>query len=87
VDSRGYFEQANGGTLFLDEVNSMSLDLQKKLLRALQEKVYRKVGSEKYEKSAIMKTLEKYGGNVTKTAERLNIRRQSLQYRMKKYNI
>jgi arginine utilization regulatory protein len=53
VDSRGYFEQANGGTLFLDEVNSMSLDLQKKLLRALQEKVYRKVGSEKYEKCSI----------------------------------
>ena len=53
VDSRGYFEQANGGTIFLDEVNSMSLDLQKKLLRALQEKVYRKVGSEKYEKCNI----------------------------------
>ncbi|SHI48972.1 arginine utilization regulatory protein [Dethiosulfatibacter aminovorans DSM 17477] len=53
IDSRGYFEQANGGTLFLDEVNSMSLDLQKKLLRALQEKVFRKVGSEKYEKCNI----------------------------------
>lgn len=53
VGSRGYFEQANGGTLFLDEVNSMSLDLQKKLLRVLQEKVYRKVGSEKYEKCNI----------------------------------
>lgn len=53
IGSRGYFEQANGGTLFLDEVNSMSLDLQKKLLRVLQEKVYRKVGSEKYEKCNI----------------------------------
>lgn len=69
VDSRGYFEQANGGTLFLDEVNSMSLDLQKKLLRALQEKVYRKVGSEKYEKCSIRiiastnEPLEKLIGN------------------------
>jgi arginine utilization regulatory protein len=53
TDSRGFFEQANGGTLFLDEVNSMSLDLQKKLLRVLQEKVYRKVGSEKYEKCTV----------------------------------
>jgi len=40
----GLFEQAHGGTLFLDEINSMSLPLQAKILRALQEGCIRKVG-------------------------------------------
>lgn len=44
VDRPGLFEQANGGTLFLDEINSMSLPLQAKLLRVLQESYIRKVG-------------------------------------------
>lgn len=47
VDSRGLFEQADRGTLFLDEINSMSLELQSKLLRVLQESSIRKVGGEK----------------------------------------
>ncbi|GAB6064185.1 sigma-54 interaction domain-containing protein [Deferrisoma palaeochoriense] len=45
VDRPGLFEKANGGVLFLDEVNSMPLGLQAKLLRALQEKRVRRVGS------------------------------------------
>jgi len=44
-NSEGFFSQANGGTLFLDEVNSMSLEMQSKLLRVLQNKSYRKIGS------------------------------------------
>lgn len=40
----GFFEQAHGGTLLLDEINSMSLPLQAKLLRALQEGTIRRVG-------------------------------------------
>lgn len=47
VNTEGFFSQANGGTLFLDEVNSMTLDMQSKLLRALQSKKYRKIGSQK----------------------------------------
>lgn len=40
----GLFEQANGGTLFLDEINSMSLPLQAKILRVLQENYLRRLG-------------------------------------------
>ncbi|MFM1653347.1 sigma-54 interaction domain-containing protein [Brevibacillus sp. B_LB10_24] len=47
VERAGLFEQAEGGTLFLDEINSLSLPLQAKLLRALQEKSIRRIGDTK----------------------------------------
>jgi two-component system, NtrC family, response regulator PilR len=40
----GLFEAAKGGTIFLDEINSIPLNLQSKLLRAIQNKKIRKVG-------------------------------------------
>ncbi len=40
----GAFERANGGTLFLDEISEMQIDLQAKLLRALQEQEFERVG-------------------------------------------
>ncbi|SKC39473.1 sigma 54-interacting transcriptional regulator [Maledivibacter halophilus] len=45
VDRPGLFEQATTGTLLLDELNSMSMGLQSKLLRVLQEGVIRRVGA------------------------------------------
>jgi DNA-binding NtrC family response regulator len=46
-DRVGRFEAANGGTLFLDEVGEIPMELQSKLLRALQEKQYERVGDER----------------------------------------
>lgn len=44
TESKGLFEAAEAGTLFLDEINSMSMNLQSKMLRALETKLIRKVG-------------------------------------------
>jgi len=46
-DKKGKFQLASGGTLFLDEIGDMSLSAQAKVLRALQENVIQRVGSEK----------------------------------------
>jgi len=43
---KGRFEAANGGTIFLDEIGDLSLALQAKLLRVIQEKKFEKVGSD-----------------------------------------
>lgn len=44
LEKKGLFEEADGGTLYLDELNSMSLSMQSKLLRVLQEGAFRRVG-------------------------------------------
>ncbi|MDF3027317.1 MAG: putative two component, sigma54 specific, transcriptional regulator [Fluviicola sp.] len=46
-DKKGKFELASGGTLFLDEIGDMSASAQAKVLRALQENVIQRVGSER----------------------------------------
>ena len=44
---RGYLERAHGGTLFLDEVGDLPASMQAKMLRALQEKCFFRLGSER----------------------------------------
>jgi propionate catabolism operon transcriptional regulator len=43
----GLFELAHGGTIFLDEINSISINLQGKLLRVLEEKEIMRIGSDR----------------------------------------
>ena len=44
---QGYIEMAEGGTLFLDELNSLSIDMQPKLLRYLQDRSYWRIGGDR----------------------------------------
>jgi DNA-binding NtrC family response regulator len=52
-DRVGRFEAAHRGTLFLDEIGEIPIDLQSKLLRALQEKQYERVGDEKTKRADV----------------------------------
>ena len=47
ADKEGLVQHAAGGSLMLDEIAEMPVELQPKLLRVLQERIYRKIGSEK----------------------------------------
>lgn len=53
ADQKGLIALANGGTLFLDEVDSLSLAAQSKLLRFLQERTYRPLGSDRFVKADV----------------------------------
>ncbi|MDY0103163.1 MAG: sigma-54 dependent transcriptional regulator [Lentimicrobium sp.] len=45
ADKQGQFEAANGGTIFLDEIGNLSYEIQVQLLRAIQERKIRRIGS------------------------------------------
>lgn len=53
IAKQGFFEMAEGGTLFLDEVNSITPEMQAKLLRVLQEKRFQRIGGSKYIRSDV----------------------------------
>jgi DNA-binding NtrC family response regulator len=48
ADKKGVFEEAHGGTCFLDEIGDISLNMQAKLLRVLQEHAIRRVGGKEW---------------------------------------
>jgi transcriptional regulator of acetoin/glycerol metabolism len=50
ADRVGAFESADGGTIFLDEIGELPLDLQPRLLRALEDRSVRRVGASSYRK-------------------------------------
>jgi arginine utilization regulatory protein len=80
IDKPGLFEQANGGTIFLDELDAMPLTLQVKLLRVIQEKKVRKLGSLK-EIDLDVKILSSVGQQPLKIVQNGSLR-MDLFYRM-----
>ncbi len=80
ADRDGFFQAANSGTLFLDEVADLPLPMQVKLLRAIQEKKVRKVGStaeENVDVRIISATHRNLGDEVKN-----GVFRQDLYYRL-----
>jgi len=79
-DREGFFQAANGGTLFLDEVADLPLLMQVKLLRAIQEKKVRKVGSTQ-EENADVRIISATHQNLAAGVEKGKFR-QDLYYRL-----
>ncbi|HET7343116.1 MAG TPA: sigma-54 dependent transcriptional regulator [Methylomirabilota bacterium] len=77
---KGSFELAHGGTLFLDEIGNMSLDLQGKLLRALQEREIQPIGSER--KIAVDVRVVAATNRDLRAAARKGAFREDLYYRL-----
>ncbi|WP_338432512.1 sigma 54-interacting transcriptional regulator [Clostridium tyrobutyricum] len=77
---RGLFEEANGGTIFLDEIGEMSLSMQTKLLRVLQENEIKRLGGNKSIKISVRYIC---ATNLSKKQLSNNLKfRQDLYYRL-----
>ena len=80
ADRDGFFQAASGGTLFLDEVAELPVSMQVKLLRAIQEKKVRKVGSTQ-EEAADVRIISATHQDLSECAEAGKFR-QDLYYRL-----
>ncbi|MHC1721977.1 MAG: sigma-54 interaction domain-containing protein [Aminipila sp.] len=84
-DRKGLFELADQGTLFLDELNSMSMELQGKILKAVEEQKIRRLGSEK-EKKIDVRIISAMNESAEECLEKGNIRKD-LYYRLGVFQI
>jgi DNA-binding NtrC family response regulator len=84
-DKKGLFEEANGGTIFLDELGEMSLDLQAKLLRVLENGTFIKVGETKMTKVDV-RLIAATNRDLQKEAEESHFR-LDLYYRLSGFSI
>lgn len=80
IDKPGLFEVASGGTLFLDEINSISPELQSKLLRAIETRSIRRVG-ESYERETDVRILASSNEPLDKKVQKGEFRKD-LFYRL-----
>lgn len=85
VDKKGCMEAADGGTLFLDEVGNLPPEVQQKLLRALQTKSYRPIGSNR-ERKVDVRIIAATNENLEKAVEEGRFRRD-LYHRLKEFVI
>lgn len=85
ADKAGYFQEAEGGTLFLDEVGNLTMETQRMLLRAIQERRYRPVGA-KEDRTANVRIVAATNEDLQKTVEEKRFR-QDLLYRLQEFVI
>ena len=81
----GYFQEADGGTLFLDEVGNLTLETQRMLLRAIQERSYRPVGA-KEDRTANVRIVAATNEDLEKAVSEKRFR-QDLLYRLREFVI
>ncbi|HTD99775.1 MAG TPA: sigma-54 dependent transcriptional regulator [Mucilaginibacter sp.] len=84
-DKKGLFEEANTGTIFLDELGEMSLDLQAKLLRVLENGTFMKIGETKTTKVDV-RLIAATNRDLQKEAEESHFR-LDLFYRLSGFSI
>lgn len=85
ADKAGYFQEAEGGTLFLDEVGNLTMETQRMLLRAIQERRYRPVGA-KEDRRANVRIVAATNEDLQKAVEEKRFR-QDLLYRLQEFVI